>query len=180
MIYEDFGITKEEAKLMRLRFLERWAENLYARVHEVYKQTDRYRRKRLSEAKNEQSRLVSLSVNHPEASALLLDDMAKLAQEINSLEFLLSHNKSGASLEQIKEISIGTVINIKPDRDEKNKAVYKCLFHNEKTASMTWFKKDNRYHCFGCGAHGSVIDIYAHIHNLSIKDAIKELRKRCG
>ena len=30
-----------------------------------------------------------------------------------------------------------------------------CPFHNDKTPSM---KLDQRYHCFGCGADGDVID----------------------
>ena len=30
-----------------------------------------------------------------------------------------------------------------------------CPFHNDKTPSM---KLDRRYHCFGCGADGDVID----------------------
>ena len=33
-----------------------------------------------------------------------------------------------------------------------------CPFHNDKTPSM---KLDQRYHCFGCGADGDVIDFAA-------------------
>ena len=33
-----------------------------------------------------------------------------------------------------------------------------CPFHNDKTPSM---KLDRRYHCFGCGADGDVIDFTA-------------------
>ena len=33
-----------------------------------------------------------------------------------------------------------------------------CPFHNDKTPSM---KLDRRYHCFGCGADGDVIDFAA-------------------
>ena len=36
-----------------------------------------------------------------------------------------------------------------------------CPFHNDKTPSM---KLDRRYHCFGCGADGDVIDFAAARH----------------
>ena len=36
--------------------------------------------------------------------------------------------------------------------------VYKRQFHNDKTPSM---KLDKRFHCFGCGADGDVIDFVA-------------------
>ena len=32
-----------------------------------------------------------------------------------------------------------------------------CPFHHDKTPSM---KLDQRYHCFGCGAVGYMVDIY--------------------
>ena len=34
-----------------------------------------------------------------------------------------------------------------------------CPFHNDKTPSM---KLDKRFHCFGCGADGDVIDFGNH------------------
>ena len=33
-----------------------------------------------------------------------------------------------------------------------------CPFHEERSASFKIYEKDNRYHCFGCGAHGDVFD----------------------
>ena len=38
-----------------------------------------------------------------------------------------------------------------------------CPFHNDKTPSM---KLDRRYHCFGCGADGDVIDFAAALYGL--------------
>ena len=43
-----------------------------------------------------------------------------------------------------------------------------CPFHSDKHPSM---KIDKRFHCFGCGADGDVIDFVATYFGLSVKDA---------
>ena len=43
-----------------------------------------------------------------------------------------------------------------------------CPFHHDKTPSM---KLDRRYHCFGCGADGDVIDFTAALYGLGKKEA---------
>ena len=48
-----------------------------------------------------------------------------------------------------------------------------CTFHQEKTGSMKIYQ--NGYHCYGCGAHGDVIDFTAHFFGLQFYDAIKKL-----
>lgn len=49
-----------------------------------------------------------------------------------------------------------------------------CPFHAEKTPSCHIYP-DNKFKCFGCGKSGSVIDLYAQIKGISIKEALKEL-----
>jgi DNA primase len=49
-----------------------------------------------------------------------------------------------------------------------------CPFHCEKTPSFFVFD-NNRYHCYGCGAHGDCIDFIMKLHGLSFKDALKHL-----
>lgn len=48
-----------------------------------------------------------------------------------------------------------------------------CPFHEEKTSSFR--VNANRYHCFGCGAHGDIISWTAHINNCSVGEAIRSL-----
>lgn len=49
-----------------------------------------------------------------------------------------------------------------------------CPFHADQSPSFVVFK-DQTYHCFGCGAHGDVIDFIAGTQHLTISDAIKFL-----
>ena len=49
-----------------------------------------------------------------------------------------------------------------------------CPFHNDKTPSM---KLDKRFHCFGCGADGDVIDFVAALYGLGKKEAAGEGKK---
>ena len=48
-----------------------------------------------------------------------------------------------------------------------------CPFHDDKNPSM---KVDQRFHCFGCGADGDVIDLTAQLYNLSPKEAAEKLK----
>ena len=44
----------------------------------------------------------------------------------------------------------------------------RCPFHDDKTPSM---KVDRRFHCFGCGADGDVIDFVSRMESISPKEA---------
>ena len=52
-----------------------------------------------------------------------------------------------------------------------------CPFHHDKTPSM---KLDRRYHCFGCGADGDVIDFAAALYGLGKKEAAVQLASDFG
>lgn len=58
------------------------------------------------------------------------------------------------------------------ERIVKNKI--RCPFHNEKTASFTVYH-NNTYHCFGCAAHGDVIDFVQRYFNIKFSEAVKRL-----
>ena len=47
-----------------------------------------------------------------------------------------------------------------------------CPFHDDRTPSM---KVDKRFHCFGCGADGDVIDFVARLYGLDAKAAVEKL-----
>ncbi|MBQ8731968.1 MAG: DNA primase [Oscillospiraceae bacterium] len=55
-----------------------------------------------------------------------------------------------------------------------------CPFHNEKTPSFTVYHENQNFHCFGCGAGGTVITFIQKIENLSFVEAVRFLADRCG
>lgn len=50
-----------------------------------------------------------------------------------------------------------------------------CPFHNEKTPSFTVVPAKGFYHCFGCGAHGDVIDFVQHFYQITFPEAAEIL-----
>lgn len=55
-----------------------------------------------------------------------------------------------------------------------------CPFHNEKTPSF-WVSPDKQfYHCFGCGAHGTVVGFLMQYEKLSFIEALEDLAQRAG
>jgi phage/plasmid primase-like uncharacterized protein len=49
-----------------------------------------------------------------------------------------------------------------------------CPFHPDRSPSFVVYK-DDAYHCFGCGAHGDVIDFISNTQNLNTGEAIRFL-----
>ena len=55
-----------------------------------------------------------------------------------------------------------------------------CPFHNEKTPSFTVNDQKGFYHCFGCGAHGSVLDFVMGTQGLEFMEAVEMLAGEAG
>lgn len=55
-----------------------------------------------------------------------------------------------------------------------------CPFHKEKTPSFTINDDKQFYHCFGCGAHGNVIDFVMKHDNLPFMEAVEILAGQAG
>ena len=55
-----------------------------------------------------------------------------------------------------------------------------CPFHNEKTPSF-WVSPDKQfYHCFGCGAHGTVLKFLMEHDRMAFPEAVEDLAERLG
>jgi DNA primase len=55
-----------------------------------------------------------------------------------------------------------------------------CPFHNEKTPSFWVSPEKQFYHCFGCGAHGTVVGFLMQYEKLGFLDAVGDLAQRAG
>jgi len=55
-----------------------------------------------------------------------------------------------------------------------------CPFHKEKTPSFTVQPDRGFFHCFGCGAHGDVIDAAMRLGKLDFMTAVQRLRDDAG
>ena len=51
----------------------------------------------------------------------------------------------------------------------------KCPMHGEKTGSFKAYSGNRGFYCFGCGAHGSVIDFVMQYFGLNFQDAIAKI-----
>ena len=55
-----------------------------------------------------------------------------------------------------------------------------CPFHEEKTPSFTVSPEKGIFHCFGCGAGGSIFNFIMKVENLSFQDAVIHLSRKAG
>ena len=46
-----------------------------------------------------------------------------------------------------------------------------CPFHDDRSPSFTIFDGGERFHCFGCGVNGDVLDYLRRLHDVGLKDA---------
>lgn len=67
-----------------------------------------------------------------------------------------------------------TVAKVLPLRRSGGNKLAVCPFHPDKSPSMVLYR-DQTYHCFGCAAHGDVIDFIAGTQRLSIAESIRYL-----
>ena len=55
-----------------------------------------------------------------------------------------------------------------------------CPFHNEKTPSFSVNAERGFFHCFGCGAGGTVFDFVMRVEGLTFLEALQSLARRYG
>lgn len=64
---------------------------------------------------------------------------------------------------------------------EPNRSGYICCpFHREKTASLKIYPGNKGFHCFGCAAHGSVIDFVMRLFDIPFAQAVVRLSSDFG
>ena len=53
-----------------------------------------------------------------------------------------------------------------------------CPIHHGEKRNFSY--RDDRFHCYVCGAHGTVIDFVMQLYGLSFTDAMKRIDQDCG
>lgn len=78
--------------------------------------------------------------------------------------------------QSVSALQAGERIGLRPDRQ----GYCKCPFHTEKTGSLRLYDGQRGFHCFGCGAGGSVIDLYMKYFDLTFQQAIVKIDSDFG
>jgi DNA primase len=80
--------------------------------------------------------------------------------------------------EVIKKIILSEVVCKYIKLIKKNTLYWgKCIFHKEDTPSFAVNNEKEYYHCFGCGAHGNVINFLMFVNNKTFLEVLEELCK---
>ena len=69
-----------------------------------------------------------------------------------------------------KQIPIDDII------DVDSHGLANCIWHNERTPSMKYYRDQNTVYCFGCQKYGDSIEVYRHLHDLDFLPAVKQLQ----
>jgi len=79
------------------------------------------------------------------------------------------------SVAEIKErISVADVLGIAQPRA---RVMIRCPLHQDATPSFVIYP-DGHWHCYGCDRGGDVIDLYAELYGVSVREAIAALQER--
>ena len=52
-----------------------------------------------------------------------------------------------------------------------------CPFHDDSTPSLSVYPESQQFHCFGCGAHGDVLDFVQRIEGITLLEALQRLEQ---
>lgn len=74
------------------------------------------------------------------------------------------------SADEVRHVPIDTFIKF------TRSGFARCIWHDDETPSLKYYKDDNRVHCFGCWKNADVIDVVSHIYDVSFQEALQILR----
>jgi hypothetical protein len=103
--------------------------------------------------------------------ARIIEDLGvELDRQSRKLRWLNTPDKAdkGLDIEKAKAVPITQLVEFKRN-------VAKCVWHNERSPSMHYYKNKNKVYCFGCQKGGDVIDVAMAIWKCDIKEAINKL-----
>lgn len=101
-----------------------------------------------------------------------IDDKIKELEQLLKMSQIqqIDNPKAHLDLDRAKQYPLTNLVKV------NHAGFAKCIFHNEKTASMKIYK-DNRFHCFSCNADGDVIDFIQKRDGVDFKTAVTILNQ---
>lgn len=111
-----------------------------------------------------------------------INKMRRKIKKINGeLDYVFNKNNPGGGLTQ-EDIARARVSDIASldlvqhlRKSGYGRYTAPCIFHDEKTGSMTIYPEGRGFYCFGCHKSGTAIDIVMQTLNLNFVDAVKYL-----
>jgi hypothetical protein len=153
----DYGLTREQAIKLRIKYLREKREVIQEKCDEVKKEMLSGTRPYgyiMQNYYNELIEKLDKDINYN--LARLRTDTDKPSYDLETIKRI--------PLDQITKINSNGFFQDNPFRSEKSPS-----------NSLHWDKKSNRWHDFGSGQHGDVIDLVMVIENCDFKTALKEL-----
>lgn len=96
--------------------------------------------------------------------------LQRLTQHKRTLKYMGQLRNEKLSVDNIKNAKLVPISNyIQFDRARNAR----CIWHNEKTASMHYYPQQNRVKCFGCNKMGDVIDVIMELKKVELKEAME-------
>lgn len=90
----------------------------------------------------------------------------KLTKQLNWLKN--PSKNTGLDLARAKAVPITHLLEIK-------RKLARCPWHEDRNASLHYYEKQNKVHCFVCNNGGDVVDIAQAIWGVDFKEAVKRL-----
>ena len=97
-------------------------------------------------------------------------------KKVNVFEF--SYELMDAIKERVTLVDMIDELKIRKKRSGGNRYVIICPFHDEKTPSCMVYADEDKFHCFGCQAHGDSIDFYQLYNDIEFDEALARLCER--
>ena len=152
-------------------------------IKHMEKQVDR-----LKTALNESEKLTNSGKDGEFTNYMQLSDWVESAERqlkalkasqrkrVNVYEF--SYELMDEIKAQVSIVDMIDELKIVKRRSGGNRYVIICPFHDEKTPSCMVYADEDKFHCFGCGAHGDLIDFYQLYNDIEFDEAIMRLCDR--
>lgn len=120
----------------------------------------------------QQMKYVILRKSHPDNQWFWNDIIDELfirqPKELYTKLTRINNTNNTLNLEKAKSFPITDLIEFKYK-------TARCIFHEERSASLFYYPRTNTVYCFGCHKYADSIDVYQQINNCTFLEAVKKL-----